>query len=168
MQKNKRGRKLSCPTSVPAIIQTIYKQFPHFTSTFGSMAIFCGFSCSGSFTHLFPTDLEGLHDDIWGFLQPWAPIITEEGCRQKWDEKEEAGPCESTLQGEQSSWQDGQDPADGFAFLAPVRCLPSMPVAMANGKVTCVFLGAGPSESRNLALMGNRCLAYALLALISL
>lgn len=38
---------------------------------------------------------------------------------------------------------------------------------MANGKVTCAFLGADPSEGRNLALMGNRCLAYALLVLIS-
>lgn len=117
------------------------------------MSIFYGFSFSGSFTHQFPTDLEVTCDyDIWGFLQLWAPLRTGEGHRQKWGESEGNGPRDKHPAGrtEHSVRLAGmvRIAADGFAVLAPVQCLPSMPTAMVNGKVTCVFLGADPSFIR--------------------
>lgn len=49
--------------------------FTHFTFKPRSMSIFCGFPCSGSFTHQFPTGWKGTCDnDIWGFLKLEVPV----------------------------------------------------------------------------------------------
>lgn len=69
----------SVPLERLQLSRQFINNFTHFTFKFGSMSIFYGFPCSGSFAHQFPTDWKGICDsDIWDFLKPEVPVRTEE------------------------------------------------------------------------------------------
>lgn len=65
----------SVPRQCLQLSTQFINNFTHFTFMSGSMSIFHGFPCSGSFTHQFPTGWKGICDnDIWGFLKPEFPV----------------------------------------------------------------------------------------------
>lgn len=68
----------SVPLQRLQLSRQFINNFTHVTFEFGSMPIFYGFPCSGSFAHPFPIAWRGICDsDIWNFLKPEIPVSTE-------------------------------------------------------------------------------------------